>query len=144
MSNLTGVVLGYPTSLALSQRKKEVFRSPPSNPVCLFESCVFPVEPQRTNSKNMNLHKKLGFPPIPQRVPKGAEKCGNPHFLRKNCAESAVCRTFWHSFWNRRKPQLFVQIDVFAVRVLRLDRKYTISVNQVRERQSDPESERIF
>ena len=29
---------------------------------------------------------KVGFPPIPKRVPKSAEKCGEPHFLRIFCA----------------------------------------------------------
>ena len=70
-------------------------------------------------------------------MPKSAEKCGNPHFLRIVCAPfaqkarfSAPFGTVWHSFWNRRKPHFFVQINVFAVWPLRLDRKYTTTISQ--------------
>ena len=68
---------------------------------------------------------KVGFPPIPERVPKSAEnrtfcvkrahflpvKCGFPHFLAL--------------FLESAETPLFVQINVFAVWALRLDRKYT-------------------
>ena len=67
----------------------------------------------------------MGFPPIPERVPKSAEnrtfcakrvqkmrkKCGSPHF-------SAL-------FLESAETPLFVQINVFAILPLRLDRKYT-------------------
>ena len=77
-------------------------------------------EPKRQKYESAQ---KVWFPLILERVPKSAEKCGKPHFLRKKCAKSAVCHTFWHSFWNWRKTPLFVQINVFAVWALRLDRK---------------------
>ena len=44
---------------------------------------------------------------------KSGKKCGKPHFLQK---------------W--RKPHFFVQINVFAVWALRLDRKYTNPIKQ--------------
>ena len=61
------------------------------------QTCVFPVEPQRPNGKNMNLHKKWGFhrfQKVCRKVPNSAEnrtfcaksvqkmrkKCGSPHF----------------------------------------------------------------
>ena len=64
----------------------------------LLLNCVFPVEPQRPNGKNINLHKKWGFRRFQKecrKVPKSAEnrtfcaksvqkmckKCGSPHFL---------------------------------------------------------------
>ena len=78
---------------------------------------VFPVEPESPNGKNIQLHKKWGFPPIPERVPKSAlfagkkarKKCGFPHFLAL--------------FLESAETPLFVQINVFAVWALRLDRK---------------------
>ena len=59
----------------------------------------------------------MGFPPIPERVPKSAEKCGEPHFLRKKCTKnaqkvrfSALFGTFRHSFWNRQKPHFLCRL----------------------------------
>ena len=59
---------------------------------------------------------------------KSAKKCGEPHFLRIFYAESAVFRTFPHFlalFLESAETPLFVEINVFAVWALRLDRKYT-------------------
>ena len=74
----------------------------------------------------------MGFPPIPERVPKSAEKVRRTalfaHFLCTFCAKSAVLRTFRHFsalFLESAEAPLFVQINVFAVWPLRLDRKYT-------------------
>ena len=39
---------------------------------------------------------------------------------------SVLFRTFWHSFLESAETPLFVQIHVFAVLALRLDRIYTI------------------
>ena len=95
--------------------------------------CVFPVEPQRPNGKNINLHKKWGFRRFQKecrKVPKSAENrtfCAFfVHFLAQKVRFSALFGTFRPSFWNRqKKTPLFVQINVFAVWPLRLDRKYT-------------------
>ena len=69
---------------------------------------------------------------------KSAEKCRKARRtalfaqkVYKKCAKSAVLRTFWHFsalFLESAETPLFVQINVFAVWPLRLDRKYT-SVN---------------
>ena len=66
---------------------------------------------------------------------KSAEKCGKvqrtalfAHFLYTFCAKSAVLRTFPHFsalFLESAETPLFVQINVFAIWPLRLDRKYT-------------------
>ena len=56
--------------------------------------CVFPVEPQSPNGKNINLHKKWGF----RRFQKECPKCRKPHFLRTFYAKSAVFCAFGHSF----------------------------------------------
>ena len=66
---------------------------------------------------------------------KSAEKCRKvrrtalfAHFLYTFCAKSAVLRTFRHFsalFLESAETPLFVQINVFAVWPLRLDRKYT-------------------
>ena len=59
---------------------------------------------------------------------KSAKKCGKPHFLRIFCARSAVVRTLPHLlalFLESAETQIFLQINVFAVRALRLARKYT-------------------
>ena len=67
---------------------------------------------------------------------KSAEKCRKvrrtalfAQKLYKKCAKSAVLRTFRHFsalFLESAETPLFVQINVFAVWPLRLDRKYTI------------------
>ena len=65
---------------------------------------------------------KVGFPPIPERVPKSAEK------VRTFYAKSVVFRTFLHFralFLESVEAPLSVQINVFAIWALRLDRKYT-------------------
>ena len=41
---------------------------------------------------------------------KSAKKCRKQHFLHKKCAKSPVFRTFWHSFWNRRKPHILCRL----------------------------------
>ena len=84
-------------------------------------NCVFPVEPQSPNGKNINLHKKWGFRRFQkecQKVRKTAlktpllhKKRGSPHF-------SAL-------FLESAETPLFVQISVFAVWALRPHRKYT-------------------
>ena len=66
---------------------------------------------------------------------KSAKKCRKvrrtalfAHFLCIFCAKSAVLRTFRHFlalFLESAETPLFVQINVFAVWPLRLDRKYT-------------------
>ena len=63
---------------------------------------------------------------------KSAEKCGEPHFLRKKCTKSAqkvrfsaLFAHFSALFLESAETPLFVQINVFAVWPLRLDRKYT-------------------
>ena len=90
-------------------------------------SCVFPVEPQRPHGKNINLHKKWGF----RRFQKECRKVRrNRTFCAKSavkiCAKSAVLRTFRHFsalFLESAETPLFVQINVFAVWPLRLDRR---------------------
>ena len=81
------------------------------------EDSVFPVEPQRPNGKNINLHKKWGFRRFQkerQKVPKSAE---NRTFCAKSAQKSAqkvrfsaLFGTFWRSFWNRRKPQFLCRL----------------------------------
>ena len=66
---------------------------------------------------------------------KSAEKCRKvrrtalfAQKMYKKCAKSAVLRTFRHFsalFLESAETPLFVQINVFAVWPLRLDRKYT-------------------
>ena len=94
-------------------------------PFFLILGCAFPVEPQSPNGKNINLHKRWGFRRFQkeqQKVRKTAlfmqkvckkvhKKCGVAHFLLL--------------FLELAETSLFVQINVFAVRALRLDRKYT-------------------
>ena len=96
--------------------------------VVLLELCVFPVEPQRPNGKNINLHKKWGFRRECQKVRRTAL------FWRKKCTKnnaqkvrfSALFAHFLALFLESAETPLFVQINVFAVWPLRLDRKYTI------------------
>ena len=88
---------------------------------CLNLHCVFPVEPQSPNGKNINLHKKWGF----RRFHKERRE---PHFLRKKCAfctQKVPFPHFLRLFLESAETPLFVQINVFAVWALRLDRKYT-------------------
>ena len=90
--------------------------------------CVFPVEPQRPNGKNINLHKSG----VSADSRKSAEKCAKSaenrtfceffvHFLRKKCGSPRFSALFLES----AETPLFVQINDFAVWPLRLDRKYT-------------------
>ena len=95
--------------------------------------CVFPVELQRPNGKNINLHKKWGFSRFQKECRKVREKCGEPHFLCIFCTLfvqkvrfSALFTHFLALFLESAETPLFVQINVFAVWPLRLDRKYTI------------------
>ena len=54
------------------------------------------------------------------------KKCGLfVHFLRKKCGSPHFSALFLES----AETPLFVQINVFAVWPLRLDRKYTILIN---------------
>ena len=83
--------------------------------------CVFPVEPQSPDGKNINLHKKWGSRRSQKECQKVQKKCGKPHFLRKKCGS-------WHFlalFLESAGTPLSAQINVFAVWALRLDRKYT-------------------
>ena len=96
-------------------------------------ACVFPVEPQRPNGKNINLHKKWGFRRFQKECRKVREKCGEPRFLRIFCTLfaqkvrfSALFAHFSALFLESAETPLFVQINVFAVWPLRLDRKYTM------------------
>ena len=60
---------------------------------------------------------------------KSAKKCAKPHFLRTFYILFAQKVRFAHFvvlFLESAETPLFVQINVFAVRALRLDRKYTI------------------
>ena len=81
----------------------------------------FPVEPQSPNGKNINLHKKVGFPPIPERAPKSAQTA---LFVQKVCKKCSFAHFFGALSGIGGNPTS-VQISVFAVRALRLDRKYT-------------------
>ena len=45
--------------------------------------------------------------------------------VRTFYAKSAVFRTSWHSFWDRRKPHFLCRLMFVVVWALRLDRKYT-------------------
>ena len=90
----------------------------------VLSDCAFPVEPQSPNGKNINLHKKWGF----RRFQKERQKTENrtfcaksAHFLCKKCAFLYFLALFLES----AETPLFVQINVFAVWALRLDRKYT-------------------
>ena len=56
---------------------------------------------------------------------KERQTCAKPHFLHTFCTKSAVLRTFCALFLESAATPLFVQINVFAVRALRLDRRYT-------------------
>ena len=80
-------------------------------------------EPKRQKHSSAQ---KVGFPPIPESAPKSAENrtfcVKNAHLLRKKCG-------FPHFFGTLSEISgnpTFVQIKVFAVWALRLDRKYTI------------------
>ena len=91
-----------------------------------------PVEPQRPNGKNINLHKKWGFRRFQKecrKVPKSAENRTScaffVHFLRKKCGSPHFSALFLES----AETPLFMQINVFAVWPLRLDRKYTRRVS---------------
>ena len=65
---------------------------------------------------------KVGFLPIPERAPKSALFAHFfTHFLHKKCGFAH----FWALFLESAETPLFVQIHVFALRALRLDRKYT-------------------
>ena len=97
------------------------------------KNCVFPVEPQRPNGKNINLHKKWGFRRFQKecrKVPKSAENrtfCAFfVHFLRKKCGSPLFSALFGTLSGKSSETPLFVQINVFAVWPLRPDRKYTI------------------
>ena len=95
-----------------------------------MKCCVFPVEPQSPNGKNINqVCTKSG---VSADSRKSAKKCGEPHFLHTFYAKSAVFRTFPHFlalFLESAETPLFVQINVFAVWALRLDRKYTTKMD---------------
>ena len=71
---------------------------------------------------------KVGFPPIPERVSKSAENrtscIKNAQKVRKNGGFPHFLALFVESAGT----PLFLQINVFAVWALRLDRKYTIQV----------------
>ena len=76
----------------------------------------------------------MGFPPIPERAPKSVQNrtfCALfTHFLHKKCGFAHFLALFLES----AETPLFVQINVFAVRALRLDRKYTnLGQNLLRE-----------
>ena len=62
-----------------------------------YFSCVFPVEPQSPNGKNMNLHKKWGF-----------RRFQTDTFCVKSAQQGF--RTFGHSFWNRRNPHFLCRL----------------------------------
>ena len=67
---------------------------------------------------------------FPERVPEKCRKVRKPHFLRiftYFLQKSAVFRTFCAAalFLESAETPLFVQINVFVVWALRLDRKYT-------------------
>ena len=96
------------------------------------QCCVFPVEPQRPNGKNIDLHKKWGFRRFQKECQKMREKCGEPHFSRIFCTLfaqkarfSGLFGHFLALFLESAETPLFVQTNVFAVWPLRLDRKYT-------------------
>ena len=82
-----------------------------SNRTIRTYSYVFPAEPQSPNGKNINLQRKSG---VSADSGKSAKKRGKPHFFRIFCAPfcaiSAVFCTFWHSFWNQRKPHFFCRL----------------------------------
>ena len=69
--------------------------------------------------------RKSGFSPIPERVPKSAENhtfCAFfAHFLRKKCGFPHFLALFLES----AETPLVLQIHVFVVWALRLDRKHT-------------------
>ena len=92
---------------------------------------VFPVEPQSPNGKINESAQKVGFPSIPKRVPKGAANRNFYALFTQKVWFSALFRTFWHSFWNRRKPHFLCRFIYFAVWALRLDRKYTMVAENV-------------
>ena len=66
-----------------------------------FYNCVFPVDSQSPNGKNISLHKKVGFPPIPERVSKRAE---NRTFCVKSAQKCGFQCFLALFFSNRRKP----------------------------------------
>ena len=65
--------------------------------------CVFPVEPQSPNGKNINLHKS-GVSTDSTKSGKRSESISE---IRTFCTKSC---TFWHSFWNRRKPHFLSRL----------------------------------
>ena len=91
--------------------------------------CVFPVKPQSPNGKNINLHKKWGFRRFHKECQKVRRTALFAHFLRKKCG---FLRTFLALFVESAETPLFVQINVFAVWALRLDRKYTTPLSDIR------------
>ena len=80
--------------------------------------CVFPVEPQSPNGKNINVHKKCGFRRFQKEHQKVRKTALFAHFLRKKCGFPHFLVLFLES----AETTLFVQINVFAVWALRLDR----------------------
>ena len=52
----------------------------------------------------INLHKKWGFRRFQKVHQKVRKTALSAHFLHTFYTKSAVLRTFWRSFWNRRKP----------------------------------------
>ena len=89
-------------------------------------ACVFPVEPQSPNGKNINLHKKWGF----RRFLKERQKCGKPHFFAIFCTKKGRFYALLGLCLESAETPLFVQINVFAFWALRLDRKYTTLCTQ--------------
>ena len=87
-------------------------------PKGLPERSFFPVEPQRPNGKNINLHKKWGFRRFQKerrKVPKSAENgtfCAFfVHFLRKKCGSPRFSALFGVFFcFNRRKPRFLCRL----------------------------------
>ena len=89
------------------------------------QACVFPVEPQVPKGKNINLHKKRGFRHCQKKCGKSVE---NRTFCVKNAQKvwfASESPHFLALFLESAETPLFVQINVFAVWDLRLDRKYT-------------------
>ena len=74
----------------------------------LRSSCfVYFVSSLRAQTAKTLICTKSGVSADPR---KSTKKCGKPHFLRKKCAKSALFRTFWRSFWDRRKPHFLCRL----------------------------------
>ena len=100
------------------------------------QSIVYFMSSLRGQTAKTLICTKVGFPPIPERVPKSARE---PHFLCIFCTLfvqkvrfSALFVHFLALFLESAETPLFVQINVFAVWPLRLDRKYTTKVSHKR------------